>query len=57
MLRQNLDQAESPVEALQVLMARLNAPTLKSVLTDLGLPNEKGDDAAKLKARLLEALT
>jgi FKBP-type peptidyl-prolyl cis-trans isomerase FklB len=55
-LKENLGHAESPLEAVQVLIARLQLPTLKATLEDLGLP-AAGSDKTELSLRLTRALT
>ena len=55
-LRENLGQAETPLEAVQVLLSRLHPDTVRAVTEDLGLETTDGDDKAELTHRLSQAL-
>ena len=55
-LRENLGQAETPLEAVQVLLSRLHPDTVRAVSEDLGLETSDGDDKAGLTHRLSQAL-
>lgn len=55
-LRENLGQAETPLEAVQVLLSRLHPDTVRAVTEDLGLETTESDDKAELTHRLYQAL-
>jgi len=54
-LKENLGHAETPFEAVMVLIARLQLPTIKAVFEDLGL-HASGNDKAELSLQLSGAL-
>ena len=55
-LREGLGLAETPLEAVQLLVGKLRLPTLRAAMADLGLSASDDEDKATLTGRLTQAL-